>query len=176
MEWTPEREQAFSDIHELISHECVLTIPVPEDSFSVITDASCRGIGGVLQVWREDHWLPAAYYSRQTRGPEVRYSATELEALAVAETLAHFAYYLYGRNFVVFTDHKPLCHLLTSDRLNSRLRQLSLKLQQWLLKIEYVKGVENGAADALSRQEVLDETASPSRQFGGGDVGEWPHG
>ena len=45
--WTPEREQAFSDIHELISHECVLTIPVPEDSFSVITDASCRGIGGV---------------------------------------------------------------------------------------------------------------------------------
>ena len=66
----------------------------------------------------------------------------------MAETLAHFAYYLYGRVFVVFTDHKPLCHLLTSDRLNSRLRRLALKLQQWMIRIEYLPGQENSAADA----------------------------
>ena len=168
VEWTPEREQAFLDIRELISNDCILTIPVPSDVFSVVTDASCQGIGGVLQVQRDGQWLPAAYYSRQTKGPEVRYLATELEVLAVAETLNNFAYYLYGRTFVVFTDHKPLCHLLTSERLNARLRRLSLKLQQWLLTIEYVKGVENRAADALSRQEILDETVFPGIQSGGG--------
>ena len=107
----------------------MLYVLLPDDKFAVVTDASIRSIGGVLQVWRDDEWHAAAFYTRQTRGPEVLYSATELEALAVAETLAHFAYYLYGRDFVVFTDHMPLCHLLTSDRLNSRLRRLALTLQ-----------------------------------------------
>ena len=72
---------------------------------------------------------------------------------------------------MVFTDHKPLCHLLTSESLNARLRHLSLKLQQWLLTIEYVKGVENGAADALSWQEIRDETVFPGIQSGGGGLG-----
>ena len=131
----------------------MLYVLLPDDKFAVVTDASIRSIGGVLQVWRDDEWHAAAFYTRQTRGPEVLYSATELEALAVAETLAHFAYYLYGRDFVVFTDHMPLCHLLTSDRLNSRLRRLALTLQQWTIRIEYLPGQENSAADALSRQE-----------------------
>jgi len=87
------------------------------------------------------------------RGPEARYSATELEALEVVVTLGHFAYYLYGREFVVFTDHKPLCHLLTSERLNARLRWLAMKLQQWMVSIEYLPGRDNSAVDDLSRQE-----------------------
>ena len=72
VEWTPERELAFHDIYELIFHKCILTIPVPDDSFSVVTDASCQDIGGILQIWRDDQWLQAAYFSRQTRGPEVQ--------------------------------------------------------------------------------------------------------
>ena len=57
----------------------------------------------------------------------------------------HFAYYLYGRNFVAYTDHKPLCQLLTSNRLNPRLRKLSMKLQHRLVKVEYVPRRENGS-------------------------------
>ena len=63
-----------------------------------IKDTSGIGIGGVLQVWRSDQW---AFYSRQTRGAEQRYSATELEALALVDTAKHFAYYLYGKSFQV---------------------------------------------------------------------------
>ena len=118
-----------------------------------MTDTSELGIGSVLQVWREDRWEVAAFYSRQTRGTEQRYSASKLEALAVVETVRHFGYYLYGRVFVVYIDHKPLCELMTSDRLNPRLRRLSLKLQHWLVTIEYLPGDKNGMADALSREE-----------------------
>jgi len=153
VQWTRDMERAFIAIRECVCDTVMLHVPLPDDKFSVVTDASIRDIGGVLQVWRDDEWHAAAFYSRQTRGPEVRYSATKLEALAVAETLAHFAYYLYGRDLVVFTGHKPLCHLLTSDRLNSRLRRLALKLQQWMIRIEYLLGQENSAADALSRKE-----------------------
>ena len=146
-------EEAFGVICKLICNSCMLTIPLPKDKFSVVTDASGLGIGGILQVHRDGEWQAAAYYSRQTRGAERRYSATELEALAVVETILYFSYYLYGKQFEVFTDHKLLCALLSSDRLNSRLRRLAMKLQPWMLTISYLPGAENTVADALSRQE-----------------------
>ena len=53
-----------------------------------------------------------AFYSRQLRGAETRHSATELEALAVVASVQHFVHYLYGCNFVVMTDHRPLTALI----------------------------------------------------------------
>ena len=125
-----------------------------DDHISIVTDASGRGLGGILQVQRQDEWRPAAYYSRQLRGAEQRYSATELEALALVETINHFSHYLYGRTFDAFTDHKPLESLMTSKRLNPRLARLSLKLQHWLVSIVYLPGELNTLADALSREEA----------------------
>ena len=172
--WTEERELAFHTICNMISHSCVLCIPLPEDVFSLVTDASGLGIGAVLQVWREERWEAAAFFSRQTRGAEQRYSATELEALALVESVKHFAYYLYGRTFTVYTDHKPLCQLLTSDRLNPRLRKIAMKMQHWLVSIEYLPGRDNGFADALSREERKRMTPAPHQtdvSLAAGDVG-----
>ena len=53
----------------------------------------------------------------------------------------------------MFTDHKPLMHLMTSDRLNPRLRKMAFKMQHWLVTIEYLPGKDNTMADALSREE-----------------------
>ena len=80
--WTQERELAFTNICLCISTTCKLTIPLPKDVMSIVTDASGLGIKGVLQVKREGQWEAAAFYSRQTRGV-----ATELEALALVETV-----------------------------------------------------------------------------------------
>jgi len=151
--WTQEGERAFSVICNTISDTCSLCIPLPQDMFSLTTDASGLGVGGVLQVWREGKWEAAAFFSRQLRGAEQRYSATELEALAVAATVEHFNYYLYGKKFKVYTDHKPLVHLMSSNRLNPRLRRISYKLQHWMLTLEYLSGESNTFADALSREE-----------------------
>ena len=148
-------ESAFHNIRKCISNSCILTVPLPEDVMSIVTDASGLGIGGVLQVQRGSEWEAAAFFSRQTRGAEQRYSATELEALALVETIKHFAYYLYGKEFVAFTDHKPICHLLSSDRLNRRRCRLGMKLQHWLVKIRYVPGENNGLAEQLARRPTL---------------------
>ena len=126
------------------------------------------------QHWRgltEGSWEAAAFYSRQTRGAEQRYSATELEALTLVESIHHFVYYLYGRTFKAYTDHKSLCQLLMSDRLNPWLRRLAMKLQHWLV---YLPGKENGMADTLSREEQpkmvsLDKTQDTS--LAAGNVG-----
>jgi len=126
--WTREGELAFNHICAIISCACSLCIPLPHDTLSLVTDASGLEVGGVLQVWRKDRWEAAAFYSRQLRGPEQRYSATELEALALVATVEHFKYYLYGRSFKVYTDHKPLLQITTSERLNARLRRMAFKL------------------------------------------------
>ena len=151
--WDDEGEEAFKSIISIMSHTTSLCIPLPKDRFSLVSDASGMGIGGVLQVHREGDWQPAAYFSRQLKGAEQRYSATELEALALAETVSHFAYYLYGHSFTAYTNHKPLEQLLMSTRLNPRLQRLSYKLQHWMLTIEYIPGAQNTLADALSREE-----------------------
>jgi len=104
-------------------------------------------------VKRENGWEAAAFLSRQLRGAEQRYSATEMEALAMVSSIEHFSYYLYGREFTIYTDHKPLLQLLTSDHLNPRLKRLAFKLQHWMVEVEYLPGQENTFADALSREE-----------------------
>ena len=153
MVWTEERSKAFHAICQLVCDACALEIPLPQDEFSLLTDASGLGLGGVLQVKRNGEWTAAAFYSRQTKGPERRYSASELEALAVVESVRHFSPYLYGRKFVIFTDHKPLCYLLTSNHLNGRLKRFSTKLQPWMIEFQYLPGMDNTLADALSRQD-----------------------
>ena len=179
VEWTEEGKSAFTCICDVISNACSLCIPLPSDSFSLVTDASGRGIGGVLQVERDGEWEAAAFFSRQLHGAEQRYSATELEALALVATVDHFNYYLYGKPFIIFTDHRPLEQLLTSDKLNPRLRRMAYKLQHWMIEIRYIQGDKNTFADALSREERKSEEMpemSPDVCLVEGEVeGQPPH-
>ena len=46
--WDEEGETAFNEILYIMSHTTSLCIPLPEDTFSLVTDASGLGIGGVL--------------------------------------------------------------------------------------------------------------------------------
>ena len=171
-------ESAFTTICECISKACMFTIPFPEDVMSVVTDASGLGIGGVLQVKRRDEWEATALYSWQTRGAEQCYSATELEVLVLVDTIRHFAYYLYGKCYTAYTDHKPLCQLLSSDQLNGRFRRMSMKLQHWLVTVKYLPSEKNSLADALSREERTRQKETEVKeglQSGVGGCGGTPH-
>jgi len=109
--WTKGMVRAFHAICQSVCDACALEIPLPEDTFSLVTDASGCGLGAVVQVERDREWAAAAFFSRQTRGPERRYSASELEALAVVEAVQHFSHYLYGKRFTVLqtTSLSALC-------------------------------------------------------------------
>ena len=48
---------------------------------------------------------PIAYCSRQLNLAESKYSVTELELLAFIFATKQFRCYLYGRKFIVHTDH-----------------------------------------------------------------------
>jgi len=121
--WIEGMRKSFHTICAIVCDENSLEIPLRDDVFPLVTVTSGYGLKAVLQVKRHGEWTAAAFFSRKTRGPKLRYSASELEALAVVEAVKHFSTYLYGTRFTVFTDHKPLCSLLTSDHLNSRLKR-----------------------------------------------------
>ena len=186
--WSGERLEAFHYLKGALVSVCMLTIPSQEDCFVLHSDASGLGVGATLNVLREGVELPVAFYSRQLQGAETRYSATELEGLAIFKSINFFDHFLFGQKFTVYTDHKALVSLLKSKRLNKRLYGWMLKLLEFSFEIVYKPGKDNLDADGLSRQawcsedcdlgRVLEEKEEQPRAAAvsvvGGDVGTSP--
>ena len=71
------------------------------------------GIGAVIShKFPEGTKRPVAYASRTLTATERNYFQLEKEALALVYDVQKFHQYLYGRQFVLVTDHKPLTTIL----------------------------------------------------------------
>ena len=81
--WSSTLEQEFVYLKEILCSLPSLTLPVVGDVFLLQTDASGVGLGAVLSVVRKGEEFPVAYYSRKLQPRERKYSASELEGLAV---------------------------------------------------------------------------------------------
>ncbi len=127
----------------------------------------------MLSVVRDDVRLPVAFFSRQLHGAQTRYSAQELEGLAVFESIKHFAYFLYGRRFVLITDHRGLVNLMSNKQENRRLYGWALKLSEYDFEIVYRPGRHNTVPDSLRRCHGEREENLLSE---GGDVGSQSKG
>lgn len=115
--------------------------------FIVETDASDKGIGAVLM--QKQH--PIAFLSRALGPRHQGLSTYEKESLAIILAVEHWRPYLQHAEFFIRTDHRSLS-FLDDQRLTTPWQHKALtKLLGLRYKIIYKKGVENGAADALSR-------------------------
>lgn len=128
----------------------VLDYPVFEKSntFHLHTDASGYAIGAVLS---NDNDKPVAYASKSLNQAETNYPTIEKELLALIWAIRHFRPYLYGRKFIVHTDHRPLIYLFSLTDPSSRLTKFRLALEEYDFETIYIPGRENVVADALSR-------------------------
>ena len=159
----------FNYLKDCLCGAPVLTLPTDKDNFILQTDASGVGIGAVLSVQREGEELPVAFFSRKLKERERRYSATELEGLAVVEGVSHFEIYLITHQFTIETDHRALTFLNTAKHQNGRLARWAIRLQPFSFSIIYRPGPLNVNADSLSRCFDSSPTSSGSME-GGGDV------
>ena len=172
--WTAEGMEAFTRLKVSLVDVCVLTVPSHREDFVLHTDASGKGIGATLNVLRDGKKRPVAYFSKQLQGAQHNYSATELEGLALFKSVNYFAHYLYGTRFEVVTDHKALVSLLHSRVLNRRLHGWVLQLLEFDFTVTYRPGLENGDADALSRQAWDSRSGDPWQTESGGGADEVP--
>ncbi len=172
VKWTSSMLDAFSKLCVSLCNHVCLCVPCKEDVFCLECDASASGVGAVLSVRREGEWKPVAFYSRQLKDAQKRYSAQELEGLALYQSVIHFAFYLYGKQFTVLTDHKSLVWLMCGRQKNRRVYGWALKLAEFQFRVEYRTGSSNVVADDLSRCHGGDSDRDTSLKEEGGDVGQ----
>lgn len=155
--WSPECEKSFNFIKEEIMSERMLTNYDPTKNISLATDASAHGISGVLShVYEDGSERPIHFFSRKLTDTEQRYSTIEKEALAIKSSVHKFSYYLFGRRFVLETDHKPLVSIFSPSKslptlAVTRMQHYSMFLSMFKYDIRYRSTSKNGNADCLSR-------------------------
>lgn len=160
-------KESFELCRNLLMNDPILQYPDFNKPFILTTDASNYAIGAILSQGKVGSDLPVAYASRTLNSSETVYSTIEKELLAIVWATKYFRPYLYGRQFTIVTDHKPLQWLFNLKEPSSKLVRWRLKLEEFDYKVEYKKGILNGNADALSRVEINmnSATAGPSNQY-----------
>lgn len=155
-DWNKGCITAFERLKTAISSPPLLQYPdfSKSNKFMLHTDASGIAIGCVLS---NKNGLPIAYASRPLNSAEKNYPTIEKELLAIVWAVKYFRPYLYGRNFKIVTDHRPLIYLFNMNNPSSRLTKFRLCLEEYDFTVEYLKGKENAAADALSRIEITSD-------------------
>jgi transposase InsO family protein len=150
--WTPECDDAVDELKKNLISSPVLVYPDFSEPFVISTDASNYAVGAVLSqvVNGEEH--PVAYASRQLKSPEIAYTTTEKELLAVVWSISHFRCYVYGRKFTIVTDHAALKWLFGLKDPSSRLLRWELKLGEYDYEVTHKPGKKHLNADALSRK------------------------
>nr|KAG5707621.1 hypothetical protein BaRGS_031003 [Batillaria attramentaria] len=149
--WTAECDDALRAVQRILATFPVLLIPDLSKEFIVRTDASNSGLGAVLLQDKDGLLHPVAFVSRKLLDQETRYSTIERECLAIVWSLTKLSRYLWGREFVLQTDHRPLSYLTSGKFKNCRITRWALALQEFRFRIEPVQGKLNVFADCLSR-------------------------
>ena len=93
-----------------------------------------------------------AYESRKLKEHEQKYSAYDLELVAVIYALKMWRHYLMGRNFLLLTDHHSLTNYFSQSTLNARQARQVDFLSGFYFEIKHLKGKENHVADTLSQK------------------------
>ncbi|CAH8594109.1 unnamed protein product [Dicrocoelium dendriticum] len=164
--WTPQCEQAFDALRQLLTTSPILAFPDLSPSagpFILGTDASDTGIGAVLSQKGADgleHVI--AYGSRCLSKPKRNYCATRKEMLALVVYTKHFRHFLLGRHFIVRTDHHSLKWLQNFRDPVRQVARWQEQLQEYDYECVHRPGKRHTNANALSRRRGHHQVGCPS--------------
>ena len=150
-EWKSHHKDAFEELKAHLTAIPVLMLPNFDRKFKLMTDASNDAVGAVLS--QKDH--PVAYASKRLNPREQRLATRDKELWALVFALRHWRPYLYQRPFLAETDHQSLIYLRTSKELTPKLARWNDTIAEYDFEITYRPGVNNGAADAISRPPTV---------------------
>jgi len=164
--WTEEMQQSFLAAREALARKVELVHPCPRAALSLSVDASGDHVGAVLQQRSSPAapWQPLGFFSQKLSPAQVKYSAFDRELLACVEAIRHFRYMLEGRQFTLFTDHKPLTFALhkVSEPWSARQSRHLSFVAEYTSDIQHVPGADNVVADTLSRPPATADLPCPA--------------
>jgi hypothetical protein len=148
----PDALHAFKILQLQLTSNPVMAFPRADRQYALITNAATGtsetpvGLGALLtQINQQGNHYTISFASRQLKDHKMNYSPFLLEAVWGTDV---FNEYLRGKQFILFTDHKPL----------EKLGHLHTKMLNWLqaalLEHDFVVQYKKGTtmpADYLSR-------------------------
>ena len=185
-EWTAVHQASFDKLKQAMINATHLSAIDPRQPYHLYTDASKDCVGATLaQQWADGKYKqqlrPIAFMSREMQPAETRYKIREQEVLAIMLALVQWFHLLRGPQQVhVHTDTERLRYLKACPPpLTPQQARWSQFLEEYNLKLWYVPGLENPAADARSRltsQQSIDiENATHTRAFVIPLLENWAH-
>ena len=130
-QWGKIQQSAFEKVKALQSSDLLVHYN-PKKKIILAADASPLGVGAVLPHLMEDgSKRPIAYAFHSLSVAEHKYSQPDEEALAIVFAVKHFHQYVYGRLFIILSDHKPVMDIF--DETKSVLLMASAHIQRWAL-------------------------------------------
>ena len=124
----------------------------PKLDTNVSTDASKSGLEASLQQKHGNNWLPVAFANRaMTQTEQIIAKLKRRHLLLYLDVKFH--QFIYGRQFEVENDHKPLMSIFGKPifRAPPRIQRFMLRLQRYDFTLGYKAGKEMMVAEALSR-------------------------
>jgi hypothetical protein len=140
----------------IMSQAPVLALPDHKQPFVLEADASGFGLGAVLM----QNSRPIAYMSKAIGPKAAGMSTYDKEALAIIESLKKWKHYFAGSTLIIRTDQQSLMFIQEQKLTEGIQHKLLVKLLDYDYKVEYKKGRENKAADALSRVDHSQQLAA----------------
>ena len=112
-------------------------------------DASQSGLGVVLL----QEGRPVVFMSKALTDTQSRYSNIEHKILGVVTGVKHCHKYLFGKQFILYMDHKPIENLVLKPLVDTspRVQRLMLRLSQYHMDVQYKAGKHLLLSDCLSR-------------------------
>ncbi len=159
--WNPATNKAFEHLKQLMTEGPVLAMLDYNKTSVIEVDACGQEIGAVLT----QESMPVAFLSKAISKKNLGLSTYEKEFLAILLAVAKWRHYLSPKQFIIETDHESLKHLL-EQRISTAIQQKGMfKLLGLDYVIQYKKGRDNKAADALSRRGFEEGNSRLSLQW-----------
>jgi hypothetical protein len=108
----------------------------------------------ILHLDDEECDSPVAFFSCQLAPLHTKLAAYERELIGLVQAVRHWRPYLWGRPFLIKTDHFSLKFLLDQHLATIPQHQWTSKLIGFDFHIEFQPGAGNVMADALSLRDT----------------------
>ena len=156
--WTDDTIKYFQICKQELVDATFLAHPVPNAKLELKVDASNFAVGGVLEQLVNNSRQPLCFFTKRLTSTEMKYSTYDRELLAIYKSIKYFRHYLEARQFIIFTDHRPLTFAFKQKHEKASPRQLTHLdfISQFSTDIRHISGSKNVVADMMSRIDAIE--------------------